>query len=60
MAMSRRHFIRLAGIIREYKPQPLLVREIADMCGSENPRFDRYKFYEACGMFERFDKENWE
>ena len=39
--MTRKHFRELARIMREYDAHPLLIREVADFCSSENSRFDR-------------------
>ena len=54
--MTRKHFIRLAEILKQYEPEPKLVQEIANFCASENHLFDRYKFYEKSGMYERLTK----
>ena len=48
--MTRKHFRELARIMREYDANPLLIREVADFCSSENSRFDRSLFYVACGL----------
>ena len=48
--MTRKHFKELARIMREHEANPLLIREVADFCSSENSRFDRGRFYEASGL----------
>ena len=45
--MTRKHFKELAEILHNNEANPLLVRDIANFCASENPRFDRSKFYEV-------------
>ena len=45
--MTRKHFKELAEILHHNEANPLLVRDIANFCASENPRFDRSKFYEV-------------
>ena len=45
--MSRKHFKELATILHINRADPLIVRDIADLCASDNPRFDRSKFYEV-------------
>ena len=53
--MTRKHFKMLAASIAKLT---LLDRnagydmacEVADACAKENPRFDRVKFFEACGL----------
>ena len=32
------------------------VCRLADMCAAENERFDRHKFYEACGYYASYDE----
>ena len=43
-------FRELARIMREYDAHPLLIREVADFCSSENSRFERSLFYVASGL----------
>ena len=50
--MTRKHFRELARIMREHDANPLLIREVADFCNSENSRFDRGRFYEASGLLD--------
>ena len=45
--MTRKHFKELAEIMQINKADPLIIRDIANMCASSNPRFDRSKFYEV-------------
>lgn len=69
--MTEKHFKALATIVREHKcvgdPQlwdaprngdeerKILAYKIANLCASLNERFDRARFYEACGV--TLDKE---
>jgi hypothetical protein len=49
--MTRKHFIRMANIIREVECPNVrnhLAREFADFCREMNPNFDRARFLEAC------------
>ena len=48
--MTRKHFRELARMMREHDASPLLIRDVADFCNSENSRFDRSLFYVACGL----------
>jgi len=61
--MSRKHFKELADTLEAIKPSNNdterltmwrdAVRAIASVCASCNPRFDRSRFYDACGMEDR-------
>ena len=48
--MTRKHFRELARLMHEHDASPLLIREVAEFCNSENSRFDRGRFYEASGL----------
>ena len=48
--LTRKHFVALAKILDEHRADPVLVRDIADYCGTENPHFDRGRFYCAAGL----------
>jgi hypothetical protein len=62
MAMSKKHFERLAAIVRLCDEQAkigysadhiihlVLAEELADMAQEENPAFDRARFLRACGL----------
>jgi len=50
MSMSRKHFVEIARIMREHNADGVLIRDIADFCYTQNEFFDRYRFYEACGL----------
>jgi len=43
--LTRKHFNELAEILHLNEADPLLVRDIANFCNAENPRFNRSKFY---------------
>ena len=63
--MSRKHYIAIASAIaREYlesrniderKTLKFVARNLADVCAADNSRFDRERFYLACGI----EKEDW-
>jgi hypothetical protein len=58
--MTKRHFIKLASLLHSIKPTSSqtatykqleqTVYAIAGLCGSFNPRFDRTRFVDACGV----------
>ena len=53
--MTRKHFEMLAASIAKLtlfdKDAAYdMAGEVADACAKENPRFDRVRFYEACGF----------
>jgi|TARA_A100000164_G_C21336767_1_gene509117 Ca2+-binding EF-hand superfamily protein len=50
--MTRKHFEQIASILKENKADPLLIREMASMCASNNQYFDYDRFYTACGITE--------
>ena len=51
-SMTRKHFRKIASILRERKADPMLIRDIASMCASENMYFDYDRFYTAAGLEE--------
>lgn len=51
--MSRKHFVKLAAAVRLIADPADRLRVaglLADLCQSVNPRFDRARFYRACGV----------
>ena len=53
--MTRKHFEILAGSVEKlarthYDAAYEMANDIADACEKDNPRFDRCKFFEACGL----------
>ena len=57
--MSRRHFNSLAAAVRDWRrvcpsvdeaDAAQLVARLADLCQEENPRFNRGRFFDACGV----------
>ncbi len=51
--MTKKHFIALAGAIREISnPQERerAAQAIANVCASQNSNFDRARFLSACGV----------
>ena len=46
--MSRKHFIRIATILREHDANHYVIMDFCDYFASENPNFDREKFVSAC------------
>ena len=55
--MTRQHYIKVAEIIKAFPSgstgcsQAKFAEEFAEMFGKDNPRFDREKFYIACGVW---------
>lgn len=59
--MTKKHFMMLAEMLHNTKPikdgvamtqWTEDVGAVAAVCYNMNPRFDRHKFYEACGVKE--------
>jgi len=50
--MSRKHFKRMAMILKLHGADAYLIRAFAYMCADENEHFDYDRFYEACGLVE--------
>jgi hypothetical protein len=66
MAMSRKDYTKFANMLNNVKPSPTdelaiedafahhmwlrLVHETANIFGDDSTRFDRPRFYEACGV----------
>jgi hypothetical protein len=48
--MTRKHFEQIASILNGHAADEQLIRDMARMCASENERFDRERFYIACGL----------
>jgi hypothetical protein len=54
--MTRQHYINVAEIIKAFPhgstgaSQAKLAQEFAEMFGADNPRFDKERFYIACGV----------
>ena len=53
--MTRKHFEILAGSVEKlarthYDAAYEMANDIADACEKDNPRFDRGRFFEACGL----------
>ena len=54
--MTRQHYIKVAEIIKAFPSgstgcsQAKFAEEFAEMFEADNPRFDRGKFYIACGV----------
>ena len=46
--MTRKHFIRIAFILKENKVSQKTIEEFAVFCSNENPNFDYTKFINAC------------
>jgi len=51
--MTQKDYIDIARVLREEIPggstRIIACVKFADMLGKDNPRFDRNKFYSACG-----------
>ncbi len=50
MSMSRKHFEKLASIMKVQRADPYMIRAIAYFCAEQNENFDYEKFYEASGL----------
>ena len=48
--MSRKHFRRIASILKLHKADAYLIRAFAYMCADENEHFDYARFYQASGL----------
>ena len=57
--MSKRHFNSLAAAVRDWRrvcpsideaDVAQLVSRLANVCQRENPRFNRGRFFDACGV----------
>ena len=50
MSMSRKHFEKLASIMKVQRADSYMIRAIAYFCAEQNENFDYEKFYEASGL----------
>lgn len=53
--MSRKHYTAAAQVIRETAPlshRERIAEGFAEMFAADNPRFERERFYAACGLSE--------
>ena len=54
--MSRKHFIKLAEMVRTLPVDPgvryMLASRLGSICAEMNPRFDFTRFLAACGVKE--------
>jgi hypothetical protein len=51
--MSRKHFVQLAAAvatIADLDTRRTVAELLANVCASTNPRFNRQRFYAACGV----------
>jgi hypothetical protein len=48
--MGRKHYEAIAQALRISADVPTAITKSANVCALDNPRFDRRKFYEACGL----------
>lgn len=50
--MTRKHFEMIAAIIKDCHDEPTwrVAHRVADALAESNPRFDRARFLEACGV----------
>jgi hypothetical protein len=53
--MTKKHFETLAGSIEKLARTQFdlayeMANDISDACEKDNPRFDRGRFFEACGL----------
>ena len=50
--MTRKHFRKIASLLKARRADPLLIRDFAKLCASENMMFDYDRFYIAAGLEE--------
>ena len=50
--MTRKHFRKIASILKERRADPMLIRDMASWCASEKMYFDYDRFYAAAGLEE--------
>ncbi len=53
--LTRKHFEQMAASVEKlarthYDAALDLANDLADACEKDNPRFDRGRFFEACGL----------
>lgn len=56
--MTKKIFKQLAKVVKELdietEKKIELARKLANVCTMYNPRFDRERFFEACGLVEKW------
>ena len=48
--MTRKHFIKIAQILKDRKADKYIVADFGAFCSEENPNFDWDKFRRAAGI----------
>jgi len=48
--LTRKHFRKIAKMLKNWEVCPAFIQDMAHLLEEENPRFDRLKFLEACGI----------
>ena len=48
MTLTKKHFIKIASILKKYESSEILCEELAEVFKQTNPKFDLIKFKEAC------------
>ena len=48
--MTRKHFVRIAEILKARKADKYIVAEFGTFCSEQNPNFDYEKFRKAAGI----------
>lgn len=52
--MTRKHYIAIAkiinGLMLTHVEKEPIAQQFADLCGEDNPNFDRQRFLVACGV----------
>tara|TARA_R100001086_G_scaffold125656_2_gene64983 strand:- start:604 stop:756 length:153 start_codon:yes stop_codon:yes gene_type:complete len=46
--MTKKHFVRIADILKEHSADYYLVKDFCKYFETENPNFDKEKFVNAC------------
>lgn len=50
--MYKKHFVKIAQILKESKTKKEIINKMALFCYEQNRNFDGYKFKRACGLTE--------
>ena len=48
MTLTKKHFIKIAKILKESNADNQLIQKFVDFFREENPKFDRERFINAC------------
>jgi hypothetical protein len=48
--MTKKHFNKLAEILKNAETKKEIINQIAFFCYEQNPNFNGYRFKKACGL----------